>query len=51
MKTLYQLRSKLALSLSLAILLALVVSTLGLAAVWTDKPDYAPGEVVTISGD
>ena len=51
MKTLYLLRRKLALGLSLAILLALIITTFGLVAVWTDQQDYSPGDIVTISGD
>ncbi len=31
--------------------LVLAVSSIATAAVWTDKPDYSPGEPVTISGD
>ena len=37
--------------LTLTILIALALSTFGLAAVWTDQDDYSPGSVVTISGD
>jgi hypothetical protein len=39
-------------SLIIAVLVAaLAVSATASATVWTDKPDYSPGEVVTISGD
>src|SRR5262245_33835095 len=38
------------LSLVLALSLA-VVAGIAQATVWTDKPDYSPGQVVTISGD
>src|SRR4030067_1296004 len=31
--------------------LALALTSIALAAVWTDQPDYAPGSVVTILGD
>jgi len=45
-------KRNLALGLSLAVALSLLVAPLkALAAVWTDLPDYAPGSVVTISGD
>jgi hypothetical protein len=33
------------------LLIALALITPALAAVWTDKADYSPGDVVTISGD
>ena len=45
-------RPKYGLFLLLAILLLLVVGVpAAQAAVWTDQLDYAPGSVVTISGD
>ena len=31
--------------------LLLLMASSAFAAVWTDKPDYSPGSVVTISGD
>ncbi len=42
---------KMTLSLALALSLTLVAASLALAAVWTDKADYSPGETVTIYGD
>jgi hypothetical protein len=41
----------LARTFALAISLALVMPAIASAAVWTDQADYAPGSVVTISGD
>lgn len=38
-------------SVTLAVILALVLSTVAMAAVKTDQPDYNPGSTVTISGD
>ena len=52
MKTLYLLRRKSALGLSLAILLALIMTTFGLVAVCADTQEhYSPGDASTISGD
>lgn len=39
------------LALTFALLISVGLHGLGLAAVWTDLPDYSPGSVVTISGD
>ncbi len=36
---------------TLALILAMLVAPLANAQVWTDQADYAPGSVVTISGD
>jgi len=44
-------KRKLYTAFALAVIFAMAMTSLALAAVWTDKPDYSPGEVVTISGD
>jgi hypothetical protein len=50
-KGVFLMKHRFSISLTIAMVLALVVTSLATAAVWTDKPDYSPGEVVTISGD
>jgi hypothetical protein len=42
---------KLLFILALTMALLLAISSIALAAVWTDQADYSPGSVVTISGD
>jgi alpha-tubulin suppressor-like RCC1 family protein len=44
-------KKKFSVSFSLALILMFVISSVASAAVWTDREDYAPGSVVTISGD
>jgi len=44
-------KKKLSVSLSLALILMFIVSSVAFAAVQTDQDDYAPGSIVTISGD
>src|SRR5574341_432521 len=43
--------NRLSLAFTLALTLSLLLTTLGLAAVWTDQQDYSPGDIVTIHGD
>jgi hypothetical protein len=42
---------KIMLIVALTIALLLAISSFAMAAVWTDQADYAPGSLVTISGD
>ncbi len=42
---------KFSVAISTALLLALLLTTIGMAAVWTDQQDYSPGDIVTIHGD
>jgi hypothetical protein len=42
---------KLILILALTTALLLAISSIAMAAVWTDQADYSPGSVVTINGD
>ena len=51
MKKFRMIKDKFSIGLILAVVLAMVISTVALAAVWTDQPDYAPGSVVTIGGN
>jgi len=44
-------KNKLVFSITLGLIAAMLLSNVAFAAVWTDQPDYAPGSVVTISGD